>query len=668
MTLAWFRNLGIHSKILLIPALAIAFIAYLAFLFSNVILEQKTLLHGFSSTELKKSEALAQLYSRFTTEHIAIFNVLAQAGTGGDEATLYAEGVKRLDALRSSLEHARAFATAYPLNARERDIHTSLFTTLEKYHAASTTAIEMATVDLSLATESMLSSNTYFVNADREFLTLLQAIQASGSLALQTLQAGADKSFWLFLGTTGILIVLLLVSSLALARTVTLPLRRMLQRVLLMRKGDLSARFDTTTTDEVGQLSAALEEMTESLRAKADLAVAISKGDYLTVQVQACSEQDVLAQSFRRATDTLRQMMTETQALMVAAQEGRLSRRGNAARFEGVFADVISGINAMLDAVLSPIQEAAGVLDQVAARDLTTRMHGVYLGDHATIKQALNTAVDNLADTLVHMADTAEQVDAASSRISMSSQTLAQSAAEQAATLQEISRHLQGLTSMSTQTARSAHEARDLTDEARASAEHSADSMQNLARAMDKIKTSAAETRKIVQAIDAIAFQTNLLALNAAVEAARAGDAGKGFAVVAEEVRNLATRSAQAARHTAQMLAESAQNTTEGVTFTQEVLANLAEIRERVTRVCTVMAESATASEQQKQGIAQITSAMAQLQQVTQHTAANAEEGASAAQELAAQAATMRATVDSFSLSRTDAHTRNARPALIGAS
>jgi methyl-accepting chemotaxis protein len=189
--------------------------------------------------------------------------------------------------------------------------------------------------------------------------------------------------------------------------------------------------------------------------------------------------------------------------------------------------------------------------------------------------------------------------------------------------------------------------------------------MQNLSRAMDKISTSAAETAKIVQAIEAIAFQTNLLALNAAVEAARAGDAGKGFAVVAEEVRNLAMRSAQAAQHSAHMLAESAHNTTEGVTFTQVVLTSLVAIQDRVTQVCTVMEESAAASEQQTYGIAQISHAVAELQQVTQHTSACAEDGASASQELAAQATTMRTIVESFCLSQTPAQGSKAAPALV---
>ena len=307
----------------------------------------------------------------------------------------------------------------------------------------------MVTVDLSLATKSILSSNTYFVQADKEFLLLMQAMQASSSMAFDTLQGNTGKNFWRFIGSTVALIVLLLLSSLAIARTVTLPVTRMLKQVLLMSKGDLSVRFDTTTTDEVGQLSSGLEEMAASLRTKVGLV--------------AC---------------------------------------------------------------------------------------------------------------------TTEQVEVASCQISTSSQTLAQSAAEQTGTLQGISGHLQELTSMSAQTARSAHEARNLADEARYSAEQGADCMQNLARAMDKIKTSSHETCTIVQTIDSIAFQTNLLALNAAVEAARAGDAGRGFAVVAGEVRNLAMKSAQAAKHTAQMLAESTQNTTEGVTFTHAVLAALAEIRD----------------------------------------------------------------------------------------
>jgi methyl-accepting chemotaxis protein len=175
--------------------------------------------------------------------------------------------------------------------------------------------------------------------------------------------------------------------------------------------------------------------------------------------------------------------------------------------------------------------------------------------------------------------------------------------------------------------------------------------MQRLSQAIVDIKRASDETAKIVKTIDEIAFQTNLLALNAAVEAARAGDAGKGFAVVAEEVRNLAMRSAEAAKNTARLIEEAVHKAEGGVTLNQEVLQNLEEIVSQVHKVSEVIGEIAAASEQQQQGVVQLNTAVEQLNQVTQQTAANSEETASTAQELSIQAAEMRHLVQAFQLS-----------------
>jgi methyl-accepting chemotaxis protein len=168
---------------------------------------------------------------------------------------------------------------------------------------------------------------------------------------------------------------------------------------------------------------------------------------------------------------------------------------------------------------------------------------------------------------------------------------------------------------------------------------------------MDLIKKSSDDTAKIIKTIDEIAFQTNLLALNAAVEAARAGEAGKGFAVVAEEVRNLAMRSAEAAKNTADMIEGSVKNAENGVTINQEVMKNLEEINGHAKRVSEVMAEIAAASDQQSQGVGQVNTAMEQMNQLTQQNAANSEESASASEELSAQAQEMRAMVAGFKIS-----------------
>jgi methyl-accepting chemotaxis protein len=176
--------------------------------------------------------------------------------------------------------------------------------------------------------------------------------------------------------------------------------------------------------------------------------------------------------------------------------------------------------------------------------------------------------------------------------------------------------------------------------------------MQRLSEAMEKIKASSDSTAKIVKTIDEIAFQTNLLALNAAVEAARAGDAGKGFAVVAEEVRNLAMRSAEAAKNTANMIEESVRNAEGGVALNLEVLAKLQEINGQANKVGEMMAQISSGSEQQQSGIDQITTAMEQMNQLTQQNAASSEESASAAEELSGQAEELRTMVAQFKLSQ----------------
>ncbi len=215
-----------------------------------------------------------------------------------------------------------------------------------------------------------------------------------------------------------------------------------------------------------------------------------------------------------------------------------------------------------------------------------------------------------------------------------SSSRLADGASQQAASLEETSASLEEITGMTRRNAEAANNAKQIATDTRTAVDQGTEGMKRMTAAMDGIKTSSAEISKIIKTIDEIAFQTNILALNAAVEAARAGEAGAGFAVVAEEVRALAQRSAAAARETADKIEAALQKSNEGARTSVEVAGMLAEIVGQVRKMDTLVAEIATASGEQSQGLEQITKAVTEMDRITQANAATAEESASVAHEL----------------------------------
>jgi methyl-accepting chemotaxis protein len=232
----------------------------------------------------------------------------------------------------------------------------------------------------------------------------------------------------------------------------------------------------------------------------------------------------------------------------------------------------------------------------------------------------------------------AEQVAAASGQVAGASADMAEGASSQASSLEETSATLEELAAMTRRNTTSADEANQLASGLHDTAQGGQEAMRRMTAAIEQIKDSADQTAHIIKTIDEIAFQTNLLALNAAVEAARAGDAGKGFAVVAEEVRNLAQRSAQAARSTADLIQRSQHDAAGGVAVTHEVDGVLARVVEGIARMTELVAQVSRASGEQADGVEVINGAIGRLDQVTQSNAASAEESASASEELSAQA------------------------------
>ena len=248
-----------------------------------------------------------------------------------------------------------------------------------------------------------------------------------------------------------------------------------------------------------------------------------------------------------------------------------------------------------------------------------------------TINRTLVRVIDGLRNGT-------EQVDASSTQLSSSSQELAESASEQAAGVQQTTSSLEEMSSQTRQTAENASHAENAVKNIGPLISSGVEAMERMNGAMKEIHSSSEETSKIIKTIDDIAFQTNLLALNAAVEAARAGEAGKGFAVVAEEVRNLAQRSAEAARTTSELIQKSQTSTEGGTKVATEVSENLDKIKESISDVSTLVVEISAASKEQSTGISELNSVMTEMDKVIQRNASSSEESASTAEELSSQA------------------------------
>lgn len=264
------------------------------------------------------------------------------------------------------------------------------------------------------------------------------------------------------------------------------------------------------------------------------------------------------------------------------------------------------------------------------------------------LADAFNGMLDSLRTLVVQVKQGAMVIDSGGDAISSASQTLAQGASAQASNLQQITTSLERISSQTQQSVRNVQKANTIAAESKQSADRGSVEMKEMSRAVNEIKQSSSEISNIIKVIDEIAFQTNLLALNAAVEAARAGEAGKGFAVVADEVRNLAQRSAEAAKNTAAMIDLSVKRSINGVEIANRVGKALEDITEGTHKVNTILTELASSSTEQASGIGQINQGLNQLDLVIQQNAGNSEELASSAEELSSQVVSLNQLVSHF--------------------
>lgn len=325
----------------------------------------------------------------------------------------------------------------------------------------------------------------------------------------------------------------------------------------------------------------------------------------------------------------------------------------------GVILSIILGF-LISNIIKKPLNKMVNVAKEISEGNLDVELDVNTKDEIGDLAKAFRKMSENINEVMTNINSASEQVAAGSMQVSDSSMSLSQGATEQASSVEELTASIEEIAAQTRQNASNAEKAKEMSSSAQMYAEKGNEQMQDMVNAMKGINDSSNNISKIIKVIDDIAFQTNILALNAAVEAARAGQHGKGFAVVAEEVRNLAARSANAAKETTSMIEGSIKEVDGGTKLANETAQALKMIVDGVSKAAELVGEIAVASNEQALAVEQINQGIMQISDVVQTTSATAEETAAASEELSSQADMLKSQVATFKLKSTsDRKTRN---------
>jgi methyl-accepting chemotaxis protein len=446
------------------------------------------------------------------------------------------------------------------------------------------------------------------------------------------------------------------------ARLITGPIGALTTQADMLARGDVNYTIDRSGRgDEIGRLEESFAAMAHNIRQHAEEARQIAAGN-LDVDISVSSEHDVLARELIRLVETLKTLIHTMQELTQNILDGDLSKRGDAAKFDGGYRHIVQNLNRTLDAMINPVKEGAAVLSEMATNDFSARVTGTYHGDHRIIIESINHLGESVSSMIARVNAAVSATASASSEISSSTEEMAAGAHEQTQQAAEVASAVEQMTKTILETTKHASSAAETARRAGVTAASGGSVVKETISGMNRIAevvmqsaaTAAAlgkssdQIGEIIQVIDDIADQTNLLALNAAIEAARAGEQGRGFAVVADEVRKLAERTTKATKEIAQMIKQIQKDTLGAVDAMEQgkkevdagkSLANkadrsLSEIIDGATKVVDTVTQVAAASEEQSSASEQISKNIEAIASVTQQSAAGAHQIARAAEDL----------------------------------
>jgi methyl-accepting chemotaxis protein len=479
----------------------------------------------------------------------------------------------------------------------------------------------------------------YDYNGVVKYMAYCPIANTNWFLALAAPESEVFKSVttleWYILGASAIFLILSIVVAVFVARSITNPIQKIAHSASEIAKGNTDTQVKIHRKDEVGQLAATIDNEVRNAFINIEKAqtIAEKQSRYQNEQV------DKLVVNLERlAKGELKCDMTVSEPDEDTKESYQL------------FKNISDNLHTGIDAIKGYVEEISDVLGELSEKNLNTGISKEYRGDFIALKNSINGIVESLNEIMTDLNSSADQVAAGTQQVSYGSQGISQGATEQASSIEELTSTISEVAEQTVKNAENANRANALTLEAKNNAVHGNEQMKAMQQAMTEINESSTNIGKIIKVIDDIAFQTNILALNAAVEAARAGVHGKGFAVVAEEVRNLAAKSADAAKQTTDLIEGSIRRAEAGTKIADETAEALSGIVSGVDNAAELVGSIASASNEQASAITQINNGIEQMNQVVQTNSATSEEQAAAAEELSSQAEMLKNMVGQFRL------------------